>query len=447
MKKLIWLVVILLTTQLLPAQSIKRIGDRIKRKIENKTSEKIEKEIDKAVDGESAKNTKKQKDESSDSDDGASVKKSSGNNKEDEDDENTTESSGTSSGSLASYSKFDFIPGEKIIAFGNFERDAIGDFPVNWNTNATAEVVTLSNKPGRWMKINKDGTFHPEFIKEIPENFTLEFDLGHNSKYSYYSSDLALMIGHLTDFNNFKELGYYPRVGENEAIRISLHPTSAGNKNSRVAYYVSNKGNHRLDGSVEPTSWNNHSKPFAHISIWRQKTRMRIYVNEEKVFDVPKAFDMNSAYNAIVFSNNGMHNNEDFYVINNIRLAVGAPDTRNKLITEGKFVTRGILFDVNSDKIKPESYGVLKDIAAVLNENPTIKISIVGHTDADGEDAANLDLSKRRAESVKQALKNEFRVETGRIETDGKGESQPVDKNDSESGKANNRRVEFIKIN
>lgn len=447
MKKFIWLVVIILISQTLPAQSIKRIGDRIKRKIENKTSEKIEKEIDKAADGSSTKNTKKDsKEQNSEDNDGASVKKNTGKNTDENDDgEKSTGSSNETGGTLSSYSKFDFIPGEKIIAYGNFERDAIGDFPVNWNTNATAEIVTLSNKPGHWLKLNKEGAFHPEFIKEIPENFTLEFDLGHNEKYSYYSSDFAMMIGHLTDFANFKELGYYPRVGENEAIRISLHPTSAGGKNSRISYYVSNKGNHRLDGGVEPTSWNNHSKAFAHISIWRQKTRMRIYVNEEKVFDVPKAFDMNSAYNSIVFSINGMHNNEDFYVINNIRLAVGAPDTRNKLITEGKFVTRGILFDVNSDKIRPESYGVLKDIAAVLNENPTVKISIIGHTDADGEENTNLDLSKRRAESVKQALKNEFKVETGRIETDGKGEGQPIDKNDSESGKANNRRVEFIK--
>lgn len=444
MKKFIWLALILLLSNYLSGQSIKRIGDRIKQKIENKTSEKIEKEIDKAVDGDKKQKGNKNNNEKEATSGGDSANENSDSKEEKE---NSSESGKSSNATFASYSKFDFIPGEKIIAFGNFEKDEIGDFPVNWNTNATAEVVTLSNKPGRWMKINKEGTFHPEFIKEIPENFTLEFDLGHNEKYSYYSSDLALMIGHLADFANFKDLGYYPRVDENEAIRISLHPTSAGLNNSRVSYYVSNKGNHRLDGNVEPTSWNNHSKQFAHISIWRQKTRMRIYVNEEKVFDVPKAFDMNSAYNAIVFSNHGMYNKEDFYVLNNIRLAVGAPDTRNKLITEGKLVTRGILFDVNSDKIKPESYGVLKDIAAVLNENPTIKISIVGHTDADGEENANRDLSKRRAESVKQALKNEFKVETGRIETDGKGESQPVDKNDSESGKANNRRVEFIKTN
>ena len=90
------------------------------------------------------------------------------------------------------------------------------------------------------------------------------------------------------------------------------------------------------------------------------------------------------------------------------RLAVGAPDTGNKLLTDGKWVTHGILFDVNSDRVKAESYGALKEISNVL---------------------------------VKQ-----FGIDGARLTTDGKGESQPIDKNDTPAGKANNRRVEFLKM-
>ena len=79
------------------------------------------------------------------------------------------------------------------------------------------------------------------------------------------------------------------------------------------------------------------------------------------------------------------------------------PDMRNKLITEGKLVSYGIYFDVNKDVVKPESYGTLKSIADVLTENAGVKVKIVGHTDADGDNAANLDLSKRRAAAVKRA--------------------------------------------
>jgi OmpA-OmpF porin, OOP family len=133
-------------------------------------------------------------------------------------------------------------------------------------------------------------------------------------------------------------------------------------------------------------------------------------------------------------------------LMTNVRIAYGAPDTRNKLMTEGKLVTHGILFDVNSDKIKPESYGTLKDIAAVLTQNADVKVKIVGHTDSDGDDAKNLDLSKRRAVSVKNELNKSFGIDASRLETDGKGETQAIAPNDSPSNKALNRRVEFIKL-
>ena len=114
--------------------------------------------------------------------------------------------------------------------------------------------------------------------------------------------------------------------------------------------------------------------------------------------------------------------------------------------TEGKLVSYGIFFDVNKDVVKAESYPTLKQIASVLAENPAVRVSIVGHTDADGDDKANLDLSKRRASAVKEALVRDFQIDAGRLETDGKGESAPVAPNDSMTNKALNRRVEFIKL-
>ena len=169
-------------------------------------------------------------------------------------------------------------------------------------------------------------------------------------------------------------------------------------------------------------------------------------MNEEKIWDVPRAFTNGINYNSLLIMRGNSHNPEDRYLFSNIRLAVGAADTRNRLVTEGKFVTRGILFDVNSDRIRGESYGVLKDIATVLNENADLKVKIIGHTDSDGDDKSNLDLSKRRAESVKAILTKEFGIDAGKLQTDGKGEGEPIDKNTSGEGKANNRRVEFIKL-
>lgn len=133
-------------------------------------------------------------------------------------------------------------------------------------------------------------------------------------------------------------------------------------------------------------------------------------------------------------------------MVSNIRVAVGAPDMRNKLLTEGKLVSYGIYFDVNKDVVKPESYSTLKEIAAVLSENPGVKVKIVGHTDSDGVDVANLDLSKRRSASVKNELVKTFGIDASRLESDGMGKTQPVAPNDSPANKALNRRVEFIKL-
>jgi len=85
-------------------------------------------------------------------------------------------------------------------------------------------------------------------------------------------------------------------------------------------------------------------------------------------------------------------------------------------------------------------------MADVMKEYADLKVKIVGHTDADGSDAANLELSKKRAASVKESLAKVFGIDESRMETDGKGESEPIDKNDTPAGKANNRRVEFIKM-
>ncbi len=182
-----------------------------------------------------------------------------------------------------------------------------------------------------------------------------------------------------------------------------------------------------------------------HISIWRQKERVRVYVNEVKLWDIPKALAKEAKLNALVFYVNYAEKLVQHY-IGNLRLAIGAPDTRNKFVTQGKWVTHGILFDVNSATLKAESYGSMKEIANILKEGTDLKVKIVGHTDADGSDASNLDLSKRRAAAVKAALAKEFGIDESRMETDGKGETEPLDKNDSPAAKANNRRVEFIKL-
>jgi len=222
---------------------------------------------------------------------------------------------------------------------------------------------------------------------------------------------------------------------------LNILPGNPGNGSSSYDRRKKSVGETRTSAKI--TQFENNARPV-HVAFWRQKERLRIYLNEEKTWDIPKAILPEAKLNALVFAIQniaGWH-----YLVSNLRLAVGAPDTRKKILEQNKWVTHGILFDVNSATIKPESYGTLKEMANVLKEYADLKVKIVGHTDADGADAANLDLSKRRAASVKVALAKEFGIDESRMETDGKGEGEPIDKNDSAAGKANNRRVEFIKI-
>lgn len=105
-----------------------------------------------------------------------------------------------------------------------------------------------------------------------------------------------------------------------------------------------------------------------------------------------------------------------------------------------------IYFSFNSDELREESEPTLREISDILRRHPDWKLSVAGHTDAIGGDASNLDLSKRRAASVKTALVTRFGVNGGRLVTDGHGKSHPVDTNETEEGRARNRRVELVRL-
>jgi len=122
-----------------------------------------------------------------------------------------------------------------------------------------------------------------------------------------------------------------------------------------------------------------------------------------------------------------------------------AASIEKALQTAGKIDIYGIYFDFDSDHIKPESEPVLREIAKVMTDNPTWTLSVAGHTDNIGGDTYNLDLSKRRAAAVKQALVTRYKVAGARLETSGYGASSPKATNKTLEGRAQNRRVELVK--
>jgi outer membrane protein OmpA-like peptidoglycan-associated protein len=337
---------------------------------------------------------------------------------------------------LQSFSKYDFVPGERVIFYEDFTQDAIGDFPALWNTNGSAEIVTTNLFPGNWMKFSTRNAIWTDQLLTLPDNYTIEFDViptpGEESgdRMQGYCFRLMQCI-------NEKAYDHGSVPGK---AAIALDVAYYGDPSYRT-YINSDEGAELgLSGTKTEEVYKEKLNNKYHIALWIQKARVRLYQDQNKLFDLPKAFNVAGVKMDRIRFEDGAA------MVTNIRIAVGAPDTRNKLITEGRLVTYGIYFDVNKDVVKPESYATLKEIAGALTDNPGVRVKIIGHTDSDGADAANLDLSKRRAESVKAELARTFSIDASRIETEGMGESKPVAPNDTQVNKALNRRVEFVKL-
>lgn len=411
------------------------IQGKVQRKVDKKIDEKIDNTIDNGIDGVFKKKDRDKKDESEEN-------KETETETEDDDmvgsesDETETETEikveevekPADKQKLETYSKYDFIPGDQILFFEDFSQDAIGDFPALWTSNGGGEVKTVNIASGKWLHMNGADAIY-SFMNEIkfPSNFIIEFDLIPDEIFAHGYQ--------LTLYND----------PQNKEMNTTLYPGVEGVQIDFWADGWSTKGYRNNEDWLEGESKINpvEKEVVNHVIIWVQNRRVRIYHGGAKVLDVPTNLHNGTAFNRMRFS--GWDRNA-FPLITNLKITTASPDMRSKLLTEGKLVSYGIYFDSGKDIVKPESYGSLKEIAAVLTENPTVNIQIVGHTDSDGDDSMNLDLSKRRAANVKNSLVKDFGISADRIQTDGKGESVPLSPNNSVENKAKNRRVEFIKL-
>jgi OmpA-OmpF porin, OOP family len=417
----------------IPAVSNAQIGGFIK-KVKNKVDQKVNQRVDNKVD----KTIDKTLDEIEGKNSGPASQQAPGNGettpvKKDEE--------------IKSFSKYDFIPGEKILYTEDFAQEAIAELPAGWNTNGSGEVVTLENHADKWLRLHNPFIYLSSNTKEFTENYTAEFDVilqlkNNGWMYPTFSTGFFATNGEPGTDNSFlKEYDKYA------AVVATIYPEERSNSRILVESFKDDAGYFKSEPKNYGELEKYYGKPV-HVAIQVQKQRFRMWINETKVFDVPRGIDTTYKMNQFFFKVGQTNYKEEQYgiFISNIKVATGLPDTRHKLIKEGKFSTTGILFDVNSATIKPESNGVLKEIAEVLKQFPSTKIKITGHTDSDGSDAANLELSKKRAAAVRQALVNDFSIDITGMESDGKGESIPVGDNKTKEGKAQNRRVEFTKL-
>jgi outer membrane protein OmpA-like peptidoglycan-associated protein len=123
---------------------------------------------------------------------------------------------------------------------------------------------------------------------------------------------------------------------------------------------------------------------------------------------------------------------------------VNADEMKKSLQDEGRVALYGIFFDTDKDVVKPESKATLEEVAKLLAANPSLRLRVVGHTDNQGKADYNLDLSRRRAASVVRELTGKLGVDAARLDSFGCGLYAPVASNETEDGRAKNRRVELV---
>lgn len=347
----------------------------------------------------------------------------------------SVESSGPKT--LNVYSKFDFVPGEVPLFYDDFAKEFIGDLPSGWNTNGSGEVVQLEDGTNKWYAISNRSVTLPELGTALPADYTIEFDLM-AINLSEQTSSTALLGIILSETSNLGDHGNHARA------RLYFYQYAdlgvrAENSFDKDPDPILNKVNPDLRALLTDK---------VHVSIAVNGTRFRLWVNQHKIFDLPKFIVKPELIKNLKFHVQGLDLEKygERLLITNLKINEGGEDLRRKLISDGKISTNGILFGSGSADLLPESMGIIRQISQVLDQDNNIKLKIVGHTDSDGSDESNLSLSKQRAEAVKNALTSVYGVSAGRLETEGKGEAEPVQDNGTPLGKAQNRRVEFITL-
>lgn len=397
------------------AQFIKKLAKKAEKAAERTVEKRVEREsrkkTDKALDGVLEGKKKKSKGSITGSSDSAE-----------------SESNSSSTVDRAP----DFQSGAVTIFEDNFSRDGKGDFPANWDTNGSGEIVVIEGK--KWLRLGGKSMYIPMIKESLPENYTIEFDL-YVTGLDRQTSSQAWIKLFLHDSKLFENPKSYAMIELSPCPWISSPGVLEKRENGR-----------RIIRNNVGKDYRDVINGFSHISVSVNGARMRVWINDNKLVDVPRLVP--SSANTFKLFVQGLRDDpdKDEVYITNFRIGKAGIDNRSKLITEGRMSTNAIQFESGSDALLQRSYKTIREIAKVLENNPGVRIKIIGHTDSDGSESSNLELSKKRANAVMNSLVNQYGIATDRIVTDGKGESNPVASNNTSAGKSQNRRVEFIKL-
>lgn len=319
---------------------------------------------------------------------------------------------------LPVYSQIEFIRSNIVIFEDDFKQEKEGEFPSKWRLSSGSGTTAVYESENVLSFVTRRTEVRPFMDKQnfLPKSFTIEFDylMNHRTQHHYmvqfYNSD------------NRRSATLDIR-GRDYKLRIQ---------------------GQRGDFQGDTFDSDNFQPGWRNFALSYNKNEFRVFYNGTMIINVPQ-FDADlSSFDIIGGRPSNSRPNSDAF-IRNVIIAEGGMPLYERVMSEGSFVTNEIQFDVNMAVIKPESMGIIEQVAQMMIEYSDLKFSVEGHTDSDGNPDFNQKLSLRRAESVVKKL-IELGISKDRLTAKGWGASRPIADNSTAEGKALNRRVEFIPL-
>jgi OOP family OmpA-OmpF porin len=305
---------------------------------------------------------------------------------------------------------YDFVPGEKVLFYEDFTKEEVGNFPRRIEL-VSGNMEVAEWRGGRYLRSNGIGEIAIPLPETLPQRFTLEMDVYHGARRNAWGEVTVRFVERPATQNPVVQVNW-TKGGLLAAGRESM--TDVGQE--RFA------------------------DQFVPIRVMADGKYVKVYMGDKRVANVPNAElgRANRIWVRIPASE------ESPAYVGPIRVAAGGKKIYDAIASTGRVATHGILFDVNSDIIRPESTPTLKEIVAMLQEHDDLSLTIEGHTDAVGSASANLALSEKRAAAVRDYLVGKG-IDASRLDARGLGSTKPMAPNTTAEGRQQNRRVELVK--
>ena len=321
---------------------------------------------------------------------------------------------------VLTWTAFDFVPGDVILFEDNLEGEKNGEFPSKWDlVGGVAENAVFDGENVIYFRQGSSRQGIVPLIRDnqedyLPDAFTIEFDAYfdggvHNQTYYVHFFDMKNQRRTMNEMRIYVgKITYDRNTGEYPGLR-------------------------RSHISDEPM--------WRRVSISFNQRSLKAYLDDMRLINIPNITDYPTGVTIRGTNTSGGERNS---LIKNIRIAKGAVPLYDRFLTDGKIITTGIRFDVNRSTIRPESMGTISEIVDLMKQHPELNFSVEGHTDSDGSEENNQVLSEARARAVVDQM-IAMGIGADRLSHRGWGESKPIASNATAEGKAQNRRVEFVK--